>query len=530
MHATSRRRWLAVVTVAVIVGLVSGTVIALVAGARRTASAPDRYTAYVGGDLGGLVQQESGPPRTDEIAALPGVDAVRGITFLFAGLLVDGRPAEGTIAFAGTRLLSARLIAGREPDPTHPHEFIASRGFVDAHGAQLGDTFTALSWTQAQSDHGEGFGDDPQGPSFEAKLVGIMDSADSLEDNYTVVVFPPALLDDDIGTAASVITVRLDPGVTRKDLRAALDKLPDGSALSLESGRVISAEIRNGVEAQSRGIWLMALVGAIAAVVALGQLLSRHARLTEGERAPLVALGFSRTQLAAETLARAALPACVGVVLGVAGALLVSGRFPTGFVRALEPDPGVHVDAGALAIGGILLLGCLLAWVAVAFFTSRPRRALRARSRHSETIARARAEPRRGHGNELCAHGKRRIEHGGVGHDPRARVHRRRTRRRDRVLGQPRRPRHRSGAVRRELRLRGGRQLGPEHRRPAHRARRRPRRRRADAHQRDPGPRGCDDDPTDGRRTRPRRARATRARGPAAHEPGRGGARARQRA
>ena len=42
-----------------------------------------------------------------------------------------------------------------------------------------------------------------------------MDTVDSLEDEYTVVVFPPALLDEDIGTAASVITVRLDPGVTR---------------------------------------------------------------------------------------------------------------------------------------------------------------------------------------------------------------------------------------------------------------------------------------------------------------------------
>ena len=283
-----------------------------------------------------------------------------------------------------------------------------------------------------------------------------MDSADSLEDNYTVVVFPPALLDDDIGTAASVITVRLDPGVTRKDLRAALDELPDGSALSLESGRVISAEIRNGVEAQSRGIWLMALVGAIAAVVALGQLLSRHARLTEGERAPLVALGFSRTQLAAETLARAALPACVGIVLGVAGAVLVSGRFPTGFVRALEPDPGVHIDAGALAIGGILLLGCLLAWVAVVFFTSRPRRALRARSRHSETIARAAPSPAAAAGTNFALTGREGSSTAALGTILAARVHRRRTRRSDRVLGQPRRPRHRSGAVRRELRLRGG--------------------------------------------------------------------------
>ena len=80
-----------------------------------------------------------------------------------------------------------------------------------------------------------------------------MDSADSLEDNYTVVVFPPALLDEGIGTSASVTTVRLDPGVTRKDLRAALDELPDGSTLSLEPGSLSSARRFATASKRSRG-------------------------------------------------------------------------------------------------------------------------------------------------------------------------------------------------------------------------------------------------------------------------------------
>ena len=283
-----------------------------------------------------------------------------------------------------------------------------------------------------------------------------MDSADSLEDNYTVAVFPPALLDDDIGTASSVITVRLDPGVTRKDLRAALDGLPDGSALSLESGRVISAEIRNGVEAQSRGIWLMALVGAIAAVVALGQLLSRHARLTEGR---------ARATRGPRILSHAARRGDAGA-RGAAGVRRDRARRRGGGARVRafphrlrpctgtgprrphrrrrpgdrqHPAPRVPARVGR----GRVLHEPPAAGTAGAVTTQRDDRACR-------------AEPRRGRGNELCAHGTRRIEHGGAGHDPRPRVHRRRTRRSDRVLGQSRRPRHRSGALRRELRLRGG--------------------------------------------------------------------------
>ena len=186
----------------------------------------------------------------------------------------------------------------------------------------------------------------------------------------------------------------------------------------------------------------------------------------------------------------------------------MSGRFPTGFVRALEPDPGVHVDAGALAIGGILLLGCLLAWVAVAFFTSRPRRALRARSRHSETIARVAPSPAAATGTNFALTGSEGsstaalgtilalafIVAGLVGATAfSASLD-------DLVTDRARFGANYDFAV--------GDNSGLSTGRPAHRGRRRPRRRRADAHQRDPGPRGCDDDPIDGRRTRPRRARA----------------------
>ena len=74
------------VAVAGATAIVVAMVVVVVAGARRTATAPDRYTTSVGGNLGGLVQQRSGPPLTDQIAVLPAVKQVSAYTFVFGAL------------------------------------------------------------------------------------------------------------------------------------------------------------------------------------------------------------------------------------------------------------------------------------------------------------------------------------------------------------------------------------------------------------------------------------------------------------
>jgi hypothetical protein len=182
-------------------------------------------------------------------------------------------------------------------------------------------------------------------------------------------------------------SVRLDDGVTRADLRAELDKLPNGRTISVDTGPVISSNVRNGIDAEARGVALMALVAALAAIVALGQLLSRHARLAEADRRALGALGYSRPQIGAETIARAALPAVVGVVAGALAAILASGLFPPSFVREIEPDPGIRVDLTALVVGGALLVVAVLGWVAIAFVTTDRAQLRRGRARTTTAIA-----------------------------------------------------------------------------------------------------------------------------------------------
>jgi hypothetical protein len=89
-----------VLVVTGLVALVTGTVLTLAAGARRTAGAPDAFTEAAGGELGARVTQEVGPPRTAEVAGLPGVEAVEPVTFIFAtlGPVDEGGDGDGAIA------------------------------------------------------------------------------------------------------------------------------------------------------------------------------------------------------------------------------------------------------------------------------------------------------------------------------------------------------------------------------------------------------------------------------------------------
>ena len=282
-----RRVW-ATVAVTGAIAIVVAMVVAVVAGARRTATAPDRYTASVGGNVDGLVEQRSGQPLTDRIAALPGVKQVAAYTFVFGGLeSAQHKVPDTLITFAGGRPLTSRVVAGRDPNPNDPHEFVADKSFTKATGARVGDRFAFQSISRAQIASGQGFGGKPEGAAFAATLVGVISSPDEINSDFTVAIFPTALLREDVGFVATVMQVRLRPGFSASDLRRELDTLPNRAALSLEPGVVISGDIRNAVEAQATGLWVLVAVLAVAALVALGPApdAARAARRSRARRA-----------------------------------------------------------------------------------------------------------------------------------------------------------------------------------------------------------------------------------------------------
>jgi len=373
-----RTQWRQALVLSLIVAAVSGVVLGLAAGAARTASAPDRYTVAQGGGFDGTIQQGGGPPRTAEVGALPGVASAESVTFLFGGLTLANVDQTDVVIFAGTHTaVGLRLVEGREPDPSRPEEFVASRSFATSVGGDaLGATFDFSVLTQEQADRAgnEAFASEgPRGTKATLRLVGIVDGP-RLEDPSPIAVVAPALITPDDGVALTLIGVGLRPGTDLGALRSALDGLPDGNSLSLEPARLVGSEVRTAVEGQARGFWLLTAVAGLAGLVVLGQLISRSVRLSAEEGPRLKALGLNTAQVLGESIARAAVPVVAGTVIGVAVATSLSPAFPTGFVRRLEPHPGWQLDTTVLGAGAAAVVVLLILWtVAALLVDSGPR-------------------------------------------------------------------------------------------------------------------------------------------------------------
>jgi hypothetical protein len=197
-----RVRWTRAVALAGVVAVVGGLVLTLAAGALRTVSAPDRYSAQQGEVNDASLEQASGPPRTAEVEALPAVAGVNTATFVFGGLVGTGEdePVEALV-FAGSHTaFGARVTGGREPERSAPGEFVATSSWVSLTGARLGDQFTLVTITQEQADEGGFDVSEPEGPTLPATLVGVIEGPVELQDATPIALFPASLLEvGDVG-------------------------------------------------------------------------------------------------------------------------------------------------------------------------------------------------------------------------------------------------------------------------------------------------------------------------------------------
>lgn len=373
-----RVRRLATAALSLTVAAVVGVVLAFAAGAERTSTVADRYTSARGDTFDGRIYQEDGRPRTAQVAALPGAESVDSMTFVFGAMFRPGssETLEG-IEFSGSYgATGAQLVSGRDANPQVAGEFVATRTFIDANHAAIGDTFVLKTLSQEQADtNGFNLEGDPAGPTVEAVLVGVIDGPSSLDDPTPTAIFSSALLDDPrVGINVTIISVGFGPGMDLDAFRAQLDTLPDSRSLSLEKGVLVSAAVRKAAGAQALGLWALTAVAAIAAIVVLAQLITRQVRLSDAERTRLSSIGYVDRQIIWESMGRAAIPVLTGTLLGVAAAATASGVFPTGFARRIEPHPGSRLDLGVLLPGAlavvIALAVCILATLLISRLTS----------------------------------------------------------------------------------------------------------------------------------------------------------------
>lgn len=374
--ACTRRRQ--VVLLSLVVATIVAAVLSIAAGAHRTDTAPDRYATALGNDVDLRIEQEEGRPVADEVATLPAVRHVEAFTFIFvAGIGADGAPLDA-ISFTGTiGGAEARLVDGRNTDPSRREEFVSTPSFLASSGLEIGDTIDTISLT---FDDIQQYGFDvarATGPVFRATLVGVIDGPSELEEPTPIMLFSPALLaDDQIAIASTTMTVALADGATSDDLRAELDQSMPDNAFDITPATTLSEEIRSSVRAQAIGLWLLAGASAIAGVAAVGHLLARTVLLTPDDERSLRSLGYTRPMLIAESAARAVLIVVISLVPAVALATWVSGLFPFAFPGRVEPSPGRRFDASVLLPGALVLGLAAVLWVTVvALSRRRPTRA-----------------------------------------------------------------------------------------------------------------------------------------------------------
>jgi hypothetical protein len=364
-----RRHWRALVLLGVITAGVVALTLACLAGAQRAETAFDRYLAEVRSPDAGAF----GDPEA--IEALAGVDGVEDVLDMDLAAVspVSGSPEDfypfvsvedGAIPAKYYRL---PVVEGRAADPAEPLEVALSERTARRLHVGVGDDLEVISFGPETAESlGSPDEADPDGPTLSFRVVGLVrDPGDiaARESDITLTIVTPAFREaygpDVVGSIGGGSFVILDEGSTLSEITEAAD-------LELELDPTFSANsFRSGVQPTmdtiASALRIFAAVVALAGVVAVTQAAARL-QVTSGSDDPaLGALGAGRSTRVLRVALPTMLAVSVGVVLGIAGAVALSPRFPIGLARRADPDVGLHVDLRVLAIGGLVALLSLAA-------------------------------------------------------------------------------------------------------------------------------------------------------------------------
>jgi hypothetical protein len=376
-----RARWQGWLVLALLVGLLGGTVLALAAGARRTDTAYRRFleahAAYDTIVVGEVVGSDYQPAThtEDEVRSLPEVADVAPAGFSYVelgagyGVLV---PPDQRI---GTEVNRFKLLEGRRPDPQDPTEAVVSFTLAEEEGLDLGSEIPVVPRRFADAPLEELSAAEGEArrrllevlPGGRVTVVGIEaapgEFPPQIEASFRFLIhLSPALypLRGDIAAfseGGEVLMVRLERGERDVDtFLASLERAAGGLPTWSTVQRDHTASVDRSIHTQAVALWLLALLTALAGGLVVGQLLARLTVLESDDHPALAALGMDRGQLGALGLARSAVIGLAGAAVAVALALLLSRVFPTGLAAIAEPDPGWRVDAPVLAIGGLALV------------------------------------------------------------------------------------------------------------------------------------------------------------------------------
>ncbi len=375
-----RSRWRGWVGLVLVVGCFAGVVLAAAAGARRTDTAYPRLLEETGASDYLIAAANSGQADDfyEEVERLPQV-ASAGVIAGMPLLPDPNGPLAGLdeiVANAGedTRYGSTidrpKLLAGRLPDPARPDEALANREMASALHLSVGSELQLLAPTAQYSDPSR-----TEPVRFTVVGIGLFSREvvpGSLLDAQPKLLLTPAYFaahaDDELNYDG--VAVRLaagtDPGVFRREVeRLGEVHGEEVGELFVADDATFQAKTQRAIRPQALALALFAGLAGAAALLVVGQALSRRLSRQADEYPALWALGMTRGQLVSLHLSQAAGVGLLGGAVAAVVAVAASPFMPIGPARLAEPHPGLTVDATVLGVGVVATVVLLVAWTAL---------------------------------------------------------------------------------------------------------------------------------------------------------------------
>jgi hypothetical protein len=392
-HRAWVRSWL---TLALLLAVVGGAVLAVGAAARRTDSAYPRFLAASntfditasGNNITPIGQPEG---YLLKIARLPQVKQSVLAYYLVVSADVPGRPGPLSIndfqpigtpdPRLGRSLVRFRVLDGQLPDPRRADQVAVSFSFADYLNVHVGERITIKALDVAAFTTGQppadGIANRDNMPLLPGAARVVQVSAIvaspiasdfpplSPGENGTMY-FTPAFLSQNAANlgAFSAVAISLRHGAA--DLPAferAAQQVAADQQVQFQLPQDHVATVQSSVHVQASGLGILAGLGTVVLLLVLGQGVARRIALDAVDHTALRALGATRPQLFGAAMVRATAAGLAGAAGAVLIAFLLSPLAPIGVARNAEPNPGLDLDY-AVVLGGAVALALLLVLLA----------------------------------------------------------------------------------------------------------------------------------------------------------------------
>jgi hypothetical protein len=389
-----RRRWRAVVGMAVLLGLVGGLSLFALAGARRTQSAYPRFLAAknpstLAIDIGPLAGPGSG--ELARIAALPQVLAARAYTAFYTAPWTAEDGPDLSQEFETIGSIDGRYFVqdvftptkGRLPNPDRADEVAVNEEAARRNGYRVGQTlelgtFSREDVEQAESD--EAIAATQPRLVTHATIVGVGAFVEEVlqddTDRSPLVLFTPAFVKEAAGLelyAWQGLVLR-DGDADLAAVQAAVVAGPSGGASMFRQTSIDVFHAQKATRPVALALGMFGLLTGVAAVVLVGQAVGRYL-VSEREHGAVVrAMGARPGAVAIASATNPLLAIAGGVVLAGVVAVVMSPLMPVGRAGAFEVQTGIDVDWAVLLVGGLVMIVGLSAVTSFVAFREAPNR------------------------------------------------------------------------------------------------------------------------------------------------------------